>query len=384
MPFEFATAARIVFGPGTLREVVAAARNFGSRALVVTGPNPGRADRLLGPLKAAGMETVLFSVEGEPTVETVIDGGMVARREQIGVVVGFGGGSVMDAAKAIAALATNSGDLLDYLEVIGQGKALARPAAPCITIPTTAGSGAEVTRNSVLASRAHRFKVSLRSPFILPRLAVVDPELTYQLPRELTASTGLDALTQVIEPYVSCRSNPLTDGVCVEGMRRVARSLRRAHACGTDRSAREDMSLAGLCGGLALANAALGAVHGFAAPIGGMFPAPHGAVCAVLLPHVMELNIRALRSREPNAPALRRYDEVSRILTGNPAAEADDAVGWVRQLVTDLEIPKLTAYGVQSAEWPGIVDRAKKASSMRGNPIVLSDDELIEILERAS
>jgi len=298
-------------------------------------------------------------------------------------VVGFGGGSVLDSAKAIAALLTNGGELFDYLEVIGRARPLARAAAPCVAIPTTAGTGAEVTRNAVLASPAHRLKVSLRSPHLLPRVALVDPELTYDLTPALTATTGLDALTQLIEPYVSSRANPLTDALCADGLRRAARSLRRAVENGRDPAAREDLALASLLGGLALANAGLGAVHGFASPIGGMFPAPHGAVCAALLPHVIEANLRAFRARAPNHDALRRYDEVARLLTGEPHATADDAVRWARKLVADLRIPTLASYGLARTDFPTLVSAAAKASSMKANPIALTPDELAGILDRA-
>ena len=266
--------------------------------------------------------------------------------------IGIGGGSALDAAKAIAALLTNAGDLFDYLEVIGRAQPLVHPAAPCIAIPTTAGTGSEVTRNAVLSSPEHRVKVSLRSAYMLPRVALVDPELTYELPPSVTAATGLDALTQLIEPYVSPRANPVTDGMCVEGIRRAARSLRRAVENGRDTSAREDMALASLFGGLALANAGLGAVHGFAGPMGGMFPAPHGAVCAALLPHVMETNLRALRSRAPSSESLSRYSELGPLLTGRTQATADDAVQWIHELVTALHIPRLKSYGITSADIP--------------------------------
>ena len=268
-PFEFATAARILFGEGTLRQVPAAAASLGRRALLVTGASPDRAAPLLKALQAAHVSTVPFAVPGEPTLDLIRS----APRD-CDFVIAFGGGSALDAAKAIAALLTNPGDPLDYLEVIGLGRPLAVPAAPCIAIPTTAGTGSEVTRNAVLASPEHRVKASLRSPSMLPRLAVVDPELTYDLPPAITAATGLDALTQLIEPYVSLRANPMTDQFCVEGMRRAASALPRVWENGGDREARCDMAWASLLGGMALANAGLGAVHGFAAPIGGMFPAP--------------------------------------------------------------------------------------------------------------
>jgi alcohol dehydrogenase class IV len=230
----------------------------------------------------------------------------------------------------------------------------------------------------VLASPEHRVKASLRSPSMLPRLAVVDPELTYQLPPALTASTGLDALTQLIEPYVSLRANPMTDQFCVEGMRRAAGALPRVWANGGDRHARCDMAWASLLGGMALANAGLGAVHGFAAPIGGMFPAPHGAVCAGLLPYAMEVNIRALRARAPEK--LLRYDEVARLITGKPHATAPDGVAFIATLCQELEIPPLRTYGVAASDLPILVEKAAQASSMKANPIVLTEEELREII----
>jgi alcohol dehydrogenase class IV len=326
----------------------------------------------------------MISIEHEPTTDDIVRAVERARGAECDFVIGFGGGAALDAAKAIAALLTNDGELLDYLEVIGRGKSLARPGAPCIAIPTTAGTGAEVTRNAVLASPTHRVKVSLRSIHLLPRVALIDPDLTCSLPPEITASTGLDALTQLIEPYTSPRANPLTDAVCVDGIRRVARSLRRAFESGHDTSAREDMALASLYGGLALANAGLGAVHGFAGPIGGMFPAPHGAVCAALLPHVMAANLNALRARAPASAieTLRRYEEVARLLTGRMDAAPVDGVRWVESLVADLGIRPLSAYGVSRADFPPLIEAATKASSMKANPIPLTREELAGILDR--
>jgi alcohol dehydrogenase class IV len=383
MRFEFATAGRIVFGSGALAGIGAIAREHGRRALVVTGRDPSRAARLLELLTAAGTTHQTFSVAAEPTTDDVIRGVAQAREGECDFVIGLGGGAALDAAKAIAALLTNDGELHDYLEVIGRAQPLARPGAPCLAIPTTAGTGAEVTRNAVLASVAHRVKVSLRSFHMLPRVALVDPELTFDLPASLTASTGLDALTQLIEPYVSIRANPITDALCVDGIRRVARSLRPAIERGRDPAAREDMALASLYGGLALANAGLGAVHGFAGPIGGMFPAPHGAVCGALLPGVMEANLRALRTRSPQSPALGRYEEIARLITGRPHATADDGLQWVRDLVAALPIPSLRAYGITLADSGTIVDAAAKASSMKANPLPLTHDELTATLERA-
>ncbi len=383
MRFEFATATRIVFGAGSSGKIAAEAKAFGRCALLVTGGNVRRAEKLLTELSAAGIAVKIFQAVGEPEIATVEDGVAFAKKEKCDFVISLGGGSVIDAGKAIAAMLTNDGELLDYLEIIGRGKALTKPSAPFIAIPTTAGTGAEVTRNAVLASPEHKVKVSLRSPFMLPSVAVIDPELTYDLPPALTASTGLDALTQLIEPYVCLRANPMTDGFCEQGIFRAARSLREAVFNGQNKSAREDMALASLFGGLALANAGLGAVHGFAGPIGGMFPAPHGAVCAALLPHVMAANLRALREREPKNPALQRYEKVATLLTGNAHATADDGVKWVQKLLTDFPLHKLGAYGIRAEHVADIVAKAANASSMKANPIALTPDELAQALRLA-
>jgi alcohol dehydrogenase class IV len=433
MRFEFATATRIVFGPGALREIGTVAAEFGKRALVVAGHDVSRAEKLLALLREAGVNAATFSVVGEPEISTVESGVALAKKENCDFIIGFGGGSSLDAAKAIAAMLANDGDLLDYLEIIGRGKPLTKASAPCIAIPTTAGTGSEVTRNAVLLSPEHGLKVSLRSPFMLAKIALVDPELTCDLLPAITARTGLDALTQLIEPLVSSRANPMTDGLCAEGLIRAARSLRIAFHDGQNKSAREDMALASLFGGLALANAGLGAVHGFAGPIGGMFPnAPHGAICAALLPHVMVANIDALRRHRQEAgispkvsriesldavtlnggkprptilplpaegsgkgelfkgerlairgDALKRYDQIARICTGNTHATADAGVEWVRQLVNELQIPHLGTYGVKSEHVDELVRKAAQASSMKANPITLTPQELAETLRQA-
>jgi alcohol dehydrogenase class IV len=383
LAFEFASATRIVFGSGRLREIGPLARQLGHRALIVTGRDTNRAKPLISALGASGVESCVYSTSGEPEISTINEGVAQAESSKCDSVISFGGGSAIDAGKAIAAMLTNQGELLEFLEVIGRGKALEKPAAPFIAIPTTAGTGSEVTRNSVLASKEHRVKVSLRSPLMLPRIALLDPELTYKLPADITASTGLDALTQLIEPYVCARPNPMTDALCLEGIRRASRSLPKVCSHPEDTTSREDMSVASLFGGLALANAGLGAVHGFAGPIGGMFPAPHGAVCASLLPHVMEINLRALRQREAASSSLGRYETVARLLTSNPTASADDGAAWVNRLVHNLKIPSLRAYGINSQSMDELVDKSAKASSMKANPIVLTRDEMLEILQRA-
>ncbi len=374
--WEFATAARIVFGRGAAREAAGIVAALGRRALVVTGATPARAEWLVEGLEAAGVTTKLIYVEGEPDAEFVHTSAAYARRKAIDVVAAVGGGSAMDAGKAIAALAANDGDIFEYLEVVGQGRALSAAPLPCVAVPTTAGTGSEVTRNAVVTVARQRVKVSLRSPLMLPRVALVDPALTDSLPPDLTAFTGLDALTQNLEPFLSPRATPLTDGICREGLVRGARALRRAWADGTDTDARDDLAVASLCGGLALANAGLGAVHGLAGPIGGLCAAPHGAVCAALLAPCAAANLGALRARAPGHPALARMHEAAALLTARPDATADDLVDWLGALAEDLRIPRLSRWGLTGADVAAIVDQAGRSSSMKGNPIVLTAAEI--------
>jgi len=383
MRFEFATPARIIFGPGAFRDIGAIAASFGKKALVITSVGGAEPTKLVSQLGEQGLDCAVFPIRGEPTVDQVVEGVGIARANACDFLIGFGGGSAIDMAKAISAMLTNPGELLDYLETIGKGKSITQPAAPVIAIPTTAGTGAEVTRNAVLASLQHKVKASLRSPLMLPRVALVDPELTFSLPAAVTASTGMDALTQVIEPYVSVRANPLTDALCKEAIPRAARSLARAYEHGEDAAAREDMALTSLFGGLALANAGLGAVHGFAAPLGGTFNAPHGALCARLLAPVFEANITALKERQPQNPVLKRYAEISQWLTGDPAASFGDAVQWLYDLCAQLHIPGLADYGMGSKDFDELVAKSAAASSMKANPIQLTSQELGLILRKA-
>jgi alcohol dehydrogenase class IV len=383
LPFEFATATRIVFGAGKLRELGSIASHFCRRTMVVTGSSPDRARHLFATLDSANITTVPFAFAGEPTIDHVRQGAELGCSQACDSVVGFGGGSALDAAKAIAALLTNRGQLFDYLEVVGRAQPLKKPAAPCLLVPTTAGTGAEVTRNAVLTSPEHQVKVSLRSAFLLPRVALIDPELSYTLPSCLTACTGLDALTQLIEPFVSPRANPVTDAFCREGLCRVAKSLRRAYANGHDHQARADMALAALLSGLALANAGLGAVHGLAAVLGGACSAPHGSLCAALLPAAMQVNIRALRQRQPSSEALGRYTELARILTGERSATPELGVEWVRNLCSDLRIAPLSHHAVRRDDFQDLVIQASRASSMKANPVVLEPGEAYDILALA-
>lgn len=345
----------------------------------MTGRDTARADALQRLLEKAGMDCVFFSIPSEPTAGSVTEGARFARDFGAEVIIGFGGGSAMDAGKAIAALVTNPGDIFQYLEVVGEGKLLSASPLPVIAIPTTAGTGAEVTRNAVISVPERQTKASLRSASMLPRVAIVDSELTHALPPHLTATTGLDALTQLIEPFVCRRPNPLTDALCKDGMGRCARSLRTAFARGNDVEAREEMALASLFGGLALANSGLGAVHGFAAAIGGMFPIAHGAICAALLPNVWRANVSAATRNERN-DLLDRFAEAAHILAGSDASPQQGG-DWLEELIADLSVPRLSAGGVTRGQFPSICEKAQRASSMKANPIDLSGEELAQILE---
>lgn len=381
--FEFATATRIIFGAGTFNNAGALAAEMGWRAMVVSGFDLERSQPLLQALAAAAVVPTLFIVQGEPAVETIRAGVELARGQSCDLVIGFGGGSAIDAGKAIAILATNPGEVMDYLEVVGRGQRLQEPSLPLIAIPTTAGTGAEVTRNAVIAVPDLGIKVSLRSPLMLPKLALVDPELTYSLPPALTASTGLDALTQLIEPFVCRMPNPLADAICREGMQYAARSLKRAYQDGSNSAAREDLCLASLFGGLALANAKLGAVHGLASVLGGKLFAPHGAVCARLLASVCQANIQAMQQRQAGHPALARFAEIARILTGDLNASLEDGAAWLGALCQELKIPPLRIYGLRKVDFDEVIEKSANASSMQGNPIQLKESELRVVLERA-
>ena len=378
--FEFATAGRIVFGAGRAAELPGLLAGLGSRVLVCTGADPARHAGLLADL---ALPAAVFPVAGEPTIELARAGAAAARAHGADVVAAIGGGSVIDLGKAVAMLLGNGGDPLDYLEVVGSGQKITRPAVPCVAVPTTAGTGAEVTANAVLTSPEHGLKASLRSPLMIPRIALVDPRLALSCPPAVTAASGLDALTQCLEPFVSIRANPLTDGLAAEGLRRAASGLRAAYADGGDLGARADMAMCSLLGGMALANAKLGAVHGLAGVIGGTAAVPHGVACAALLAPVVEANVRALRSVDPGDPALGRYTEAARLLTGRPTASIEYGVAWIRETIALLAIPSLATFGIGPEHIDDVAAKAAVSSSMQGNPIALSRTELKAIILQA-
>jgi alcohol dehydrogenase class IV len=371
--FGFATAGRIIFGAGRAAELPEVLAGLGSRVLVCTGADPDRQAGLLGGL---GLPTAVFPVPGEPTVDVARAAAERAREHGADVVAAIGGGSVIDTAKAVAMLLGNGGDPLDYLEVVGSGQKITRPALPCVAVPTTAGTGAEVTANAVLAAPEHRVKASLRSQLMIPRVALVDPGLTVSCPPAVTAASGLDALTQCLEPLVSAQANPVTDGLAAEGLRRAGAGLRAAYADGADIGARANMAICSLLGGMALANAKLGAVHGLAGVIGGTAAVPHGLACAALLVPVIEANVAALRAGAPGHRALDRYARAARLLTGQASASVEDGVAWIRQTLALLEVPGLAAFGVRPGQADDIVVQAAKSSSMQGNPVVLGTGAL--------
>lgn len=372
MEFEFATASRVLFGAGKVRLLGRLAADYGRRAVLV-GSKAGRwRDLAESCCREAGVETLWVEVSGEPTVSWARQQVERVRGFAPGCVVAVGGGSALDGGKALGILVAHQGDPLEYLEVVGRGVPFTEASLPVIAIPTTAGTGSEVTRNAVLLSEEHGVKASLRSASMLPRVALVDPELTHSMPPEVTAATGMDALTQLLEPFVCKRHNPVVDGLCREGLVRVGRSLQEAVLNPSVR-AREEMALASTLGGMALANAGLGAVHGVAAVVGGMYRAPHGAVCAALLAPITACNLRALE-RDGGEEANVRYREAFLLLSGGRSGGS--LVEWLRELTRTLGIPGLGAYGVEGAALADVARKSMLSSSMKANPVALDLEEL--------
>lgn len=378
--FDWSCPARMVFGPGRVRELGAMVAPWGQRCLLFTGTDPSRAEAARSSLCEANLSVELVPVAGEPTFDGVRAALGRAFAQGTELVVAVGGGSVIDAAKAVAMLLANGGDPMDYAEVIGRGMPITQPSIPWAAVPTTAGAGAEATRNAVLVDPASASKVSLRNPLMVAPLVVIDPVLAVSLPPAVTAATALDALSQLIEPYVSVRANPMTDALARAGIPLIVRSLARACEQPDDLAARGDLALAAWWSGLALANAGLGAVHGFAAAIGGRIAAPHGLVCARFLAPVGAANIAALRRDGDPDGKLARYRDLAALLCGNPAAGEDEGVRWIEEFVRTLPLPALPELGHPEA----IVEAALRSSSMKGNPVALGRDQLLDILARTA
>jgi len=391
MEFQFATTSLIVFGEGTLDQIGSHAARFGTRACLVTGRHgleaTGTIERAMRLLAASHVSAIRQVVDAEPDSARVDACCRAARAAGCEVVIGLGGGSVLDTAKAVAALLTNGGEAIDYLEVVGRGKQLAAPAAPCIAVPSTAGTGAEVTRNSVITDLESGTKASMRHECLLPRVALLDPTLTHSMPPEVTAATGLDALIQLIEPYVSNRAHPMIDALALPAIGRAWRALPRAHADGGDAEARADMMLAANWSGMALTHRGLGAAHAFAGPLGGAYPIAHGMACAVTMPHVMAANLHAAEHAATGEETIRRYADVAVAmgLAARPRAldTARAGADAMLEMCRRLRVPSLRSVGVTREAIPDLVLRAKRTSSIKANPVPLDDEALAHILEQA-
>lgn len=389
-PFNIAALPAIVFGDGTRRRLPELAARYGSRVLLVTGAasfvNSPAWPELLEGLAARGLTHAHLAVSGEPSPTLVDRAAAQFRGGDFAAVIGIGGGSVLDAAKAIAGLLRVDHSVMDYLEGVGPELPYQGPSVPFIAVPTTAGTGSEATKNAVLSEHGeHGFKKSFRHDQLVARYAVLDPELLATCPPGLIAADGMDALTQLLESYVSLRANPFTDALALSGIAAVRDSLLPWHAGTGDVAAhRRAMAYAALLSGITLAQVGLGSVHGLASPLGAFFPMPHGVVCGTLVAVCTGMNLRALRQRAPDSPALPKYAELGRLLARAPQLDDDAACAALLELLEAwtlrLALPRLSAYGMTAADIPRVVANCR-GSSMQTNPLVLADDELAAILE---
>jgi alcohol dehydrogenase class IV len=382
--FEFYSAGRIVFGSGAADRLAELTSGFGARALLVLGGQSAERSGLRSRLEAQLDVGAIARCSGEPTVDAVDEAVALGREAGCDFVVAAGGGAVLDCGKAAAGMMTNTGSLEDYLEGVGQGLSIEAQPLPLAALPTTSGTGSEVTKNAVISGPG--YKKSIRSPMLIPDLALVDPLLTHGMPAEVTASCGMDALTQLLEAYLSSGASPLTDGLALQGMQLASRSLLKAYTTPEEAQAREELALASLFGGLCLANAGLGAVHGFASPLGALFPIPHGVACAALLPQVVRANLEAARGTGQEARLRLRIAQAAEVITGvrsDDVAEAvESVVSFLEQLQRRLAIPGLARLGLTEARLQEVVAGAR-GSSMRYNPVELSDEQLLAILRAA-
>ncbi|MFZ7091986.1 iron-containing alcohol dehydrogenase [Primorskyibacter sp. 2E233] len=376
--FRFATATEIRFGRGESARAVPDLAALGASALLVIGGTPSRSDWLAQALEDQDVQVTKFAVQGEPDVALVEAGVRAARAAKVASVIALGGGAVIDAGKAIAALTPTMRPMSDHLEVVGKGLPLGQAPLPFAALPTTSGTGAEVTRNAVIAVPDAARKVSLRDPAMLPRLAIVDPALTDGCPRAVTLASGLDAITQVIEPYICTRANPMTDALCRDAIPRGLRAL-VALMNGEDRDARDEMSWASLSGGLALANAGLGVIHGLAGPLGGLSSAAHGAICGALLPFGLAANAARLSDNE----AAHRIGEIRNWIADALGSTEADAFAALAAWSRDQGLLGLDAQGVTADHRAQAAKDAATSSSMRANPVSLTEADLAQIMEQA-
>jgi alcohol dehydrogenase len=391
-PFAISTLPHIVFGAGSFRQVPELLQSFGKRVLVVTGGCSLRAtlhwQGLLDAMKGRGLSWEDMVVQGEPSPQLVDQAVRMYRSAGIEMVLGIGGGSVLDAAKAIAGLLPHGNSVMDHLEGVGPELPYRGPSLPFIAVPTTAGTGSEATKNAVLSVHgAGGFKKSFRHELLVARYAVVDPDLLASCPPDLIAANGMDAFTQLLESYTSSRANPFADVLALDGLARVRDGLLAWHAGGAAAGeGRADMAYAALLSGITLAQVGLGVVHGLAAPLGALFPIPHGVACGAMLAAATEVNIRALEQRQPDSPALARYARVGRLLRGKTHMDDEGARVFLLHVLKDwtqrLAIPGLAAWGVREADYPALIAGCR-GNSMKTNPLVLNDDDVWEILGRS-
>ncbi len=379
--FSFFSPQTIHFGRGQGQQAASIAKGFGNTALLVHGADAKRAEWLVTLCNDAGLSIKTISCQSEPSLPDIERALAGLQGFRPAVVIGLGGGSVIDLAKALAALLPCTGPALSYLEIVGDGRPLDATPIPMIALPTTAGTGAEVTKNAVISVPERGLKVSLRDPRMIPQIAIVDANLMQGAPQHVTLAAGLDAVTQVIEPYLSIKSNPMTDAICraaIPAGLRVLRDLVENDS--TD--AWDAMAWVSTCGGLALANAGLGAVHGFAGVIGGKTNAPHGEICGALLPAVLESH---LKKAEKGTDIYERIIWVrGQIDTHFAMGRQGCGIAELREWSTTLGLRSLEGLGLSSDDHEEVVNAAAKASSMKGNPFPLTHMDLLEILSAAS
>lgn len=388
-PFSIARLPRIEFGAGTFKKLPALLALNGKRLLLVTGGKSLRETEhwvwLTGALRQQGFFWEELRVSGEPSPQMVDQAVTNLHGQDFDTVLGIGGGSVLDAAKAIAGLLKPGNSVLDHLEGVGPELTYQGPATPFIAVPTTAGTGSEATKNAVLSVHGKEgFKKSFRDEQLVPQYAVVDPELLASCPSELIAANGMDAFTQLLEAYVSSKANPFIDALAWSGLVAANKGLLDWYECGSQAAAgRERMAYAALLSGIALAQVGLGSVHGLASPLGAFFPIPHGVVCGTLVAAATSTNINAMMEREPANPALTKYAEVGRLLSGNASLSNQEAQQALAETLSSwthrLNLPRLSTYGVGEINLPHIVANCR-GSSMKTNPVLLSDTEVTNIL----
>ncbi len=390
-PFSIARLPRIEFGAGSISKLPGLIAQYGHRVLLVTGQrsfieSPSWLP-LLAALEKAGIQCEQVRVDDEPSPQLVDDAVRQFHESAIQVVAGIGGGSVLDAAKAIAGLLPSGDSVMDYLEGVGPEKPYHGPAMPFIAVPTTAGTGSEATKNAVLSVRgSNGFKKSFRHDLLVPEVALLDPDLLATCPKPQIAANAMDALTQLLESYVSLKANPLTDALAESGLKAVREGLFAWYEGGEKAAAgREQMAYAALLSGVCLAQTGLGSVHGLASPLGAFFPIPHGVVCGTLVGAATRINLAALAEREPDHPSRRKYARAGDLLHGRHFPTPAESYSALLALLDDwterLDLPRLNVYGIRESDLAHIVAHSR-GGSMKTNPLVLSDAEIRAVLQQ--